>query len=311
MEPLERALKALTREGTLSEEVAAAIRTRTAEEASRHRPRAGEAIGYLGGALAVVSALALASQFWADLQTSAQVAVLALTGLALWAGGRWVSSERGSPGDRLAGVLWLSSAVAMAGAAGVAADGYLVDETVVWLATGGAAIAWSLPLWRARTGALQQLPVFAGIVLTVLAGLKQVTGGSLQEAGGIMLWTLGLAWAVLAWGTLVRPLRTGYALGGLTALAGAQWLAFYSRGVGLALGPVTAVVLLAAAAPTAQPVMLGLGTAGMALFLPQILDAAFPDAIGGPALTFVVGVVLLTGGLVTIRTAQRGRSHAR
>jgi hypothetical protein len=311
MESLDRALKALTGEGALSEELAAAIRTRTTEEASRHRPRAGEAIGYLGGALAMVSALVLASQFWADLQTSAQVAVLALTSLALWAGGRWVAGERGSPGDRLAGVLWLLSAVAMAGAAGVAADGYRVDETLIWLATGAAALTWSLPLWRARTGALQQLPVFAGVVLTVLAGLEHLIGGGLQDAGGIMLWTLGLVWSVLAWGTLVQPLRTGYALGSLTVLAGAQWLAFDSRGAGLALGAVTAVTLLAAAAPTAQPVMLGLGTAGMALFLPQILDVAFPNAISGPVLTFVVGVVLLAGGLVTVRTAQRGHSHAR
>lgn len=311
MEPLERALEALTVEGTLSQEQAAAVRARTAEEASRRRPRVGEAIGYLGGALAVVSALALASQFWADLQTTAQVAALVLTGLALWAGGRWVAGDRGSAGDRLAGLLWLLSAVAMAGAAGVAADGARADETVTLLATGGAAVAWGLPLWRIRTGALQQLPVFGGVVLAVLAGLEEVNRGGLAEAGGIMLWVIGLVWAVLAWGTLVRPLRTGYVLGCLAVLAGAQWLAFDSPGAGLTLGAVTAVALLAAATLTAQPVMLGLGTAGVALFLPQILDTAFPDAIGGPAATFVAGVVLLAGGLTTIRAAQRGRSDAR
>lgn len=310
MEPLERALEALTAEGALSDEQAAAVRARLAKEASRRRPRVGEAIGYLGGALAAASALALTSQFWADLRTVAQVAVLALTGLALWGGGRWVAGDRGAPGDRLAGLLWLLSAVAMAGAAGVAADGARADEAVVWLATGGAAAAWGLPLWRARAGALQQLPVFGGLVVAVLAGLE-ITRGSLDQAGGVVLWVTGLVWAVLTWGTLVRPLRTGYALGGLAVLAGAQWLALDLRGAGLALGAVTAVALLVAAVLTAQPVTLGLGTAGVALFLPQILDAAFPDAIGGPVLTFVAGVLLLADGLATIRTAQRGRDHAR
>lgn len=311
MESLERALGALTAEGTLSDEQAAAVRARMAEETSRRRPRVGEAIGYLGVGLAVVSALALASQFWADLRVTAQVSMLVLTGLALWAGGRWVTGERGSPGDRLAGLLWLLSAVAMAGAAGVAADGARANGTVALLATGSAAAAWGLPLWRARTGALQQLPVFGGIALGVLAGLEEVTGGGLAEAGGVMLWVIGLAWAALAWGTLVQPRRTGYVLGGLAVLAGAQWLAFDWRGAGLALGAVTAVALLAVATLTAQPVLLGLGTAGVALFLPQILDAAFPGAIGGPAATFIAGVVLLAGGLTTIRTAQRGRGNAR
>ncbi|MGH8904127.1 MAG: hypothetical protein ACRDYA_21210 [Egibacteraceae bacterium] len=311
MEPLERALEALTVEGVLSDEQAAAVRARAAEEASRRQPRGGEAIGCLGGALAVVSALALASQFWADLQTIAQVAALLLTGLALWAGGRWAVGDRGSGGDRLAGLLWLLSAVAMAAAVGVTADGARADETVALLATGSAAVAWGLPLWCARTGVLQQLPVFAGVVLAVLAGLEEVSRGGFAEAGGIVLWVIGLVWAVLAWGTLVRPLRTGYVLGCLAVLTGAQWLAFDSPAAGLALGAVTAVALLAAATLTAQPVMLGLGTAGVALFLPQILDAAFPDAIGGPAATFVAGVALLAGGLTTIRTAQRGRSNAR
>ncbi|MGH8897039.1 MAG: hypothetical protein ACRDZ4_08470 [Egibacteraceae bacterium] len=311
MESLERALGMLKAEGTLSDEQAAAVRARMAEEASRRRPRVGEAIGYLGGALAVVSALALASQFWADLQVTAQVSMLVLTGLALWAGGRWVAGEGGSPGDRLAGLLWLLSAVAMAGAAGVAADGARANGTVALLAAGSAAVAWGLPLWCARTGALQQLPVFGGIALAVLSGLEEVTRGGLAEAGGVMLWVIGLAWAMLAWGTLVRPRRTGYVLGGLAVLAGAQWLAFDSRGAGLALGAVTAVALLAVATLTAQPVLLGFGTAGVVLFLPQILDAAFPGAISGPAATFIAGVVLLAGGLTTIRTAQRGRGNAR
>lgn len=311
MEALERALRELTAEGTLSDEQATAVRNRMAEETARHRPRVGEAVGYLGGALAVVSALVLASQFWADLRAPAQVAVLALTGLALWAAGRWVAGDRGAPGDRLAGLLWLLSAVAMASAAGVAADGARVNEAVVWLAAGSAAAAWGLPLWRARTGALQQLPVFGGVVVAVLAGLEVAARGSLQEAGGVMLWVLGLAWAVLAWGGIVRPLRTGSVLGGLAVLAGAQWLAFESSGPGLALGAVTAIALLALATLTAQPVLLALGTAGVALFLPQILDAAFPGVISGPALTFVAGVVLLAGGLTTIRAAQRGHSDAR
>jgi hypothetical protein len=305
MDELERVLDRLVADGSLTAEQADAVRAGVAGERTRRRPRIGEALGFLGGTVAVVSALALASQFWADLRVGAQVALLVLTGVALLAAGRWAGPRQESAAGRLAGLLWALAVLALAAAVWVGLEPRPgTSDAVAWLATGLAAIAVGVPLWRMRVGALQQLPVLGGVLTALLGGLDAALSTGFESAAGLVVWTVGCVWAVHAEGRWLAPRRAGLVLGAVTALIGAQFLSATDRGLGLTLAALTVAALLAAAVRVSEAVLLGLGTAGAAVFLPQILDAVFPDAIGGPAITFVVGVLLLAGGLAMARMTK-------
>lgn len=271
------------------------------------RSRVVEALGYLGGSLALVALFVLVQDFWADLEVWAQAGLLVLlAGLLLAAGAALRSSAEGAI-ERLAGVLWLLSSAALAFAVGVIAADALGWRQAAVVATAGAVTAvYAGVLWRLRPSALQLVSSGAAVLAAVVGGLQAADRLVDVDLVGLVVWGVGVVWALLTWGHVLRPPRSGYALGALGALGGAQALAFsHYEDAGHALGLATAVALVAASVAVGEVVLLGLGAVGVVVFVSEVVVRYVGDALGVPLALFVVGLALV-GVAVVI-----GRLHPR
>ena len=155
--PLRDLLDRAVAAGILSTDQAAAVAALDAQPAAGARRGAvlAEVLGYVGGALAVVAALFLGAELWDELGPWPRVLLLAAVAAACLVGGAALGGREGAPG-RLGGFLWAAAVVAVAGTAGVGADGLfdvrpgtaalvaaaaalVVAAVLWWLAAGGAA----------------------------------------------------------------------------------------------------------------------------------------------------------------------------
>jgi hypothetical protein len=71
------------------------------------------------------------------------------------------------------------------------------------------------------------------------------------------------------------------------------------------LGLASALALQALSVPWHSLVLLGFGSAGVLLFLPQIVDEYLSSSIGGTMALLVVGLALLGVALVVVRLRDR------
>jgi uncharacterized membrane protein len=307
MNELDRRLEQWVKAGIITATQVEQIRALEASTRAAERiPLVAEVLGYLGAALAVSAVVALAAQFWEDLATVARVAVLiVITAVLLVAG--WAVGDSEEPAvRRLSSFLWLAA---------VGTTGFLMDEiltdaldvgTGYPLIMGSAMTALGLTLWCLRMSAMQLIGFFAGLTV-MMAGIADVWSGA--DRFGILVWLLGAAWLVLGRLGVVTPERTSYVLAGGSMLFGTQWAAFElmedTHGWALGLGLVSAVTLLALSVSWRSPVLLGIGTGGVFLFLPQVTDKYLGDTIGGPSALLVSGVALLGIAVVAVRLRAR------
>lgn len=271
-----------------------------APRGGRLRPLVAEAVGYVGGALAMLAAFILAAEFWADLQPWARVALLAVAATGLLAAGVAARAERG-PVDRLRGFLWMLSAAAVAGTVGVGLVEYTgLEGEPVTLAAGTAVVVYGGALWRARVAGLQQLVVLAGAVVALAAGLA-VVDAALADWIGLAVWAVGVAWALLAWAGRIQPAAVGLAAGALLAVLAPATGAGAALGWLLGLGLVTAVGLAAASIPLRQMLPLALGIFGLVVYVPRIIFEYFEDTLGAPVSLLLTGIVLVAVAVVLAR----------
>ena len=310
MERTRAVLDDLVDQGVLTREqsnvVAAALAAPQPQD-RRVSPMA-EVVGYIGGVLATVAAITVASQFWSELHTWAQLGIFALVAVAMWLAGRSVREVDDLAAGRLGGTLWFLSTAATAALAWIAGDRLLNFEwRQATMLMGAIATVHAGALWWVRRGALQQIALFAGVVTTAMAALALLPSPP-DDMYGLAVWALGIAWLALAWSRVVAPLRTGLALGAVTAVIGAEMFAMEGDTLGLVLLLATVAGLFAAAAVTRQALLVGIASVSLAVALPQALAEWFPDSISAPTAVFVAGIILLGGALGTIRAARRSDS---
>lgn len=237
-------------------EEAAAAEARAARPASRpippparpHRiPVVAEALGYLGGALALAGLGLVLSRFWPDWNTGARFGISAVTAALLAIGGYAVRDQAEPALVRLRAVVWLASTGATGLAAGVLVrDGFTEpDASRVALGVALAVAIQSGGLWQGRVeGPLQQLTCLAGgaVVLGTLTAQFAPEGPV-----GLVLVAVGVG--VLALNTrraLPNPELVDL-VAGPTALVGAILTSNQWTPVGLLLGVAVSLVLLAVA----------------------------------------------------------------
>lgn len=294
-------------EAIVAAEVSEAVPLTPAGE-SRVRVLVAEAIGYVGAALALVSAFLVAQRLWEDLRPWSRVAFLGVVTAALAAGGALLRSPRTGAVARLGSVLWL---LASGGFAGFAALAWvelagLEGESVVAL-TGASTAVFSGALWSLRRSTLQQAATFASLAVTVVGTLAVVDTSLAADYADLAVWALGMAWLLLAYAGMLAPVTTGYVLGALGALGGPLFGSSSETDWVLLVGLATAGLLVAASIPLRRTVLLGLGTAGLFLLIPRIVFAWFGETLGPAVALFVTGVVLITVALALTRLRRPGR----
>jgi hypothetical protein len=270
-------------------------------------PLVAEALGYVGATVAFSGAAAATSTFWADLTSGAQVALLALvSGLLLLGGAGVPSGERAHPAlRRLGSVLWLLSAAAFAGAVGLGLDDLLFDVyfdggNTNFVATSAATAGYAGVLWWFRRRCLQQVGAYAAVVATVVAVLAAPSHPPTAAWFGLAVAGLGAAWAVLGWGGVLRPERTALVLGSVGVLGGAEIIGWGS-GWGIALGLAAAVAMLAGGVALRRALLVGLGAAGLLMFLPQGISRWLGDSVGAALVLMISGLAVVATGVVIAR----------
>ncbi len=286
--------------GLITKDQASRIRVHEQERAKpdeRRTPLIVEALGYIGGALAVIAVIILAQEFWADLELWGKLALLGMVSLGLLIAGWVLRDSKLEAVRRLAGFLWLFAAVGTAFTFGIlSADGFDAEPETAILFGASAAALLGVVLWRLRAESLQQLAFFASMVAAGTAAVG--TFGWPEEMFGLVVWGAGTAWLLLTWGTVIRPETTGYALGAATSLVGMQMLTgFADAGWPALLGVAMAGALIAASVTLRQIVLLGIGAVGIFVFVPQVVFQYFGDSLGAPVALLISGAVLIAGAV--------------
>jgi Predicted membrane protein (DUF2157) len=274
----------------------------------RRRAVVVEVLGYLGGVLALVAGFVLGAESWDRLGHWGRVGVLAVvTGVLLAAGWR-LRGDGGRVLPRLASVLWLGAVAGFAGLLAVVLDGDSSDalgDPSLWVAAGALLLAGGLYLLERRV--LQQVALFAAVVATMVAGGQRL-GWSWETVEGYGLLVLGAGWLELGRRGLVAPRRTSEALGSLALLSGPEVLDAAGSGPwdwGLWLGLGLAVALVVAGSALRRNVPLGIGAAGMVVFLGQVAGERWRD-LGAPLAILLVGLGLVAAAVVLARLRPTG-----
>ncbi|HEX4868951.1 MAG TPA: hypothetical protein VFV32_15170 [Acidimicrobiales bacterium] len=275
-------------------------------------PALAEALGYLGGMLAVSGLALIVIDAWPDLATAGRLAVSGLAAVGLLIAGR-LAPEHADPAlTRLRWFLWLAGTAASALFAGVAVDA--LDRADVTVALGAAATTAAVGgvLWRGHDRPLQLLCFLGGTAVAAGALVLEVASAGVA---GLAVWGVGAAFVVV--GLLARrtsaPLLFGGG-GGLATLVGAAMAGSEWEGRGLLFLVATGLALLGLSQASAlrmdraEHLVLGiLGGVTLLQGLPATIGWFAEQAgVATGLVTMVVGAGVLAAGL----RALTRQSHA-
>ncbi|HEX9716374.1 MAG TPA: DUF2157 domain-containing protein [Actinomycetota bacterium] len=276
--------------------------------APRSIPLVTEALAYLGAALALAALFVFLSQAWDDLRVGGRVAVFGVVAAAFFAGGFVLRANPEPAMHRLGSVLWALSAGFVGGFAAVLAlDGFGASDRGGFIAAGAGGSIYAGALYAARRQTFQQAALAAGLVV-LAAGLFWESPGGV----GIALVVLGLAWLGLGWLERLEPRRTAFAIGALGLLIGPLFLAEPALAAALVVGVLGSAGLIVASIALRQTVLLGLGTAGLFVYLTWAIGHYLGETIGLPLALLVAGLAAIAVAVVVarIRPLASGREDA-
>ena len=304
--------------GLLSDQQAAAILAHegaarvgapaAAAERARRVPAVAEALGYLGGLLAIIGLVLLVGQYWADMATPTRLALSGGGALVLTAAGALVREHEDPALARFRWFVWLAATAATGLFGGIiGADVFGSDHRpTILLAVAIAVTLHSGLLWWGHERPLQQLTFLGGLVVTPSALVAEFAG---EGAVGLTVWVVGACLLLLALKRRTPLALLTEAVGAVALLAGAVGTAGAWQAFGLLFAVASAFLLLAiAAVPGLAPAraderMLAIfGGVGLLQLVPGTLSYFADDAGGATGLTtWVLGVGLVyvaTRGLV-------------
>ena len=213
--------------------------------------------------------------------------------------------------QRLAGVAWFLSVAGVAGTVGLAAHEVYGNNNaaVTAIAVGLAATVYAAALWLVRPGALQNLALFAGLVVTILgmAGIIVTVAGGASSARwlafALALWVFGLAWAGLGWRRYVGPMWVTIPCGVILALI-APSLAAGDHGWVYAIGIATAAAAMAASVPLRNVPLLALGALAMFGYVTSVAVRYLHESLGVPSALAITGVLIIGLAVVSARLVR-------
>ena len=270
---------------------------------SQRVPLVAEALGYLGGALAIVGVALLVARYWTDLGTAARLAVCGVGAVGLFAAGALANEAADPAFARLRWFTWLASTAAGGLFAGVALhDGFDVGREPRFVAAGiGAGALYAAVLWAGKNRPVQQSTALGGAVVAVGVAIGEISS---VGSAGLAVWAMGAAYLAVWFAQKTpQPLMTG-AIGAAATVAGSiltgsDWSTFgipFALATGAAL---TALVLVPGLVePKADQLAIGIiGTVCLVQALPSTLGYFGQDGGAATGLaTWSVGVGLLALG---------------
>lgn len=276
--------------------------------ASRRAPLAVEALGYLGGLLAIVAGIVAVDQLWPGITTGAELAFAAAGTVALGAVAA-VMRTGGEPAfARLRSVLWLLSTVCLVAFMGVlAAQIWGLSPDSATLVAAGVATPYAVLLWWRTRAPLQHLAMFAGAATVAGVGVASAAPGLGAWGPGLAVWLLSAGWGVAAHLGYLAPRNTGYLAAGIGLLTGAQLTMQEAAGHVLAVATVAA--LLAAGVVLRRVWVLALGALGVLLVVPQTASRYLPKSVAAPLAVFCLGLALVGVALWLARARKTPRAR--
>jgi hypothetical protein len=263
-----------------------------------------EALGYLGGALAIVAGFIAVSELWPGIPASAELAFAAGGAVALLGAGIAIRAVDNPPLARLRSVLWLMSTASLATFTGVLAAqvwGFSVAGTAVVMAA--AATAYAAALWWHSRAPLQHLATFAAAAVLIGTGISLVGPGLRPWGPGLGIWGFSALWAIAASRGYLKPRGIGYLAAAIGLLVGAQLTMELAAGQVLALATVAGV--LTAGVVLRRVFLLVLGAIGVITTVPQTAARYLPENVAAPLAIFITGLILLGVALRLARTWKR------
>lgn len=213
---------------------------------AKRTPLVAEALGYLGGCLALVGLALVVARSWPDLATEARLVLSGVGALAFFGGGVLVGVSADPALARLRGFLWFLGTAALGLFTGVlAADafGVTTNETIV-LACAGAMAAVSALLWRGRERPLQQLTFLGAVVVFGGALTAEVAG---EGPVGLTIWAIGALYLAFGHRRYMPQPLLGEAVGAIAVIVGGTTIASAWQAFGLLFACASAIGLLAVA----------------------------------------------------------------
>ena len=249
-----------------------------------------EALGYLGGVIMMVGAGILVGLYWEDIPVALKLLIVAVTTLALVVAGLAVPDRLGDAAGRLRSVLWALAVVGTAVFLTIWSTDVLdrYDEELLIVVFPGTAVVAGVLWWLRRTW-LQQLALGVPLLLSAAAVGVEIAGEG-SAVNGALVWGVALLWTALAWVGRLEPRVSGVAVGGLGTALGAATM---DNDLGIVLGLLTTVAMVALALHGRSLLWLGFAAFGMTYTVPPAAEAWFPGRLSA-SLTLIV----LGGGLV-------------
>lgn len=198
---------------------AASARTSTEGRPARRFPAVAEALGYLGGVLGVAGVVLLIAAYWSDWSRGVHLAVTLSVAASLVVAGAMVREHADPAYLRLRWFLWTGATPATGLLAYVVGHEFLEWDrgSQFWILISLVTALLNGALWAGRSRPIQE-----GLFCVSLAVLVGTAIGDPTDArwGGIGVWVLGVALAVVAvWRRPVLAVIPA-AVGGLAVVVG-------------------------------------------------------------------------------------------
>ncbi|WP_062202477.1 DUF2157 domain-containing protein [Demequina salsinemoris] len=266
----------------------------------------GEILGYLGAVLAITAISFLVSQTWSSIPTPGRIALVALLTAVVGTAGFMATHSAQDAAQRLASALLLATVVSSGWLAWVLVDAAGLKDEIAALWTFLVAAAVAATIYAMRRRALAQLALLAATLGVAVAAIEvlDVTEGLVP---GLVIGSVGAAWAGLAIAKVITPAVPALIAGGLVTVSGISTVAFDEdwRWLVLATGVAVAVAMLMLAVLRRELITLMVpGGIGLLMFVPQLMEHLVGNAVATWTAVLVTGIVLI---VVSIRMLREPR----
>lgn len=272
----------------------------SAEPPPARIPAAAEALGYVGGALALAAVVTLLATFWNDLGTMGRAGIPAALALVAMAAGMVLERLGDAASGRLGRFLLAVGTVSAGGAVGFLVRDAHVSKASDWAwFSGMAAIAViGGVVWSRRRVWMQHLVFGVGVGLAALFVLPLVPIDGPSWGAGAVLAFVGVVWGALALRDVLEPVDAAVALSSLGILGGVELMAMSHLEGGVILWPlwlglIAAIGLVAGGALGRRYFAVGAGAIGIVLFAIELFNEILGTGVWLPATLLGVGIFLL------------------